>query len=244
MIVTTTPGIEGRNVSDYLGVVVAQGVLGVNVFKDVAAGMRNIFGGRSQSYENELASGVSDSLMELEKQAQQLGADAVIAVDIDYESVGQQMLMVSASGTAVTARLTFAAGAIRSGSSASEHTAAARAAPPGSGTNSKLVGTRENAAIIAHPTCRARRASTCCGRSIPKTNTSAPPTPRTDIARKIRWRVSANDVNTRTPRRKDRLATKRATHHQPVEGFRGPSPRPLRHRTPSAPTNRRAAPSG
>jgi uncharacterized protein YbjQ (UPF0145 family) len=102
MIVTTTPGIEGRNVSDYLGVVVAQGVLGVNVFKDVAAGMRNIFGGRSQSYENELASGVSDALMELEKQAQQLGAEAVIAVDIDYESVGQQMLMVSASGTAVT----------------------------------------------------------------------------------------------------------------------------------------------
>ena len=60
MIVTTTPGIEGRGISRYLGVVAAQGVLGVNVFKDVAAGMRNIFGGRSQSYENELASGVSD----------------------------------------------------------------------------------------------------------------------------------------------------------------------------------------
>jgi uncharacterized protein YbjQ (UPF0145 family) len=101
MIVTTTPGIEGRTVSDYLGVVAAQGVLGVNVFKDVAAGMRNIFGGRSQSYENELASGVSDSLVELEKQAEQLGADAVIGVDIDYESVGSQMLMISASGTAV-----------------------------------------------------------------------------------------------------------------------------------------------
>lgn len=101
MIVTTTPGIEGRSVSGYLGVVVAQGVLGVNVFKDVAAGMRNIFGGRSQSYENELASGVSDSLAELERQATQLGADAVVGVDIDYESVGAQMLMVSASGTAV-----------------------------------------------------------------------------------------------------------------------------------------------
>jgi len=101
MIVTTTPGIEGRAVSTYLGVVVAQGVLGVNMFKDVAAGMRNIFGGRSQSYENELASGVSDSLAELESQAEQLGADAVIGVDIDYESVGAQMLMVSASGTAV-----------------------------------------------------------------------------------------------------------------------------------------------
>jgi uncharacterized protein YbjQ (UPF0145 family) len=101
MIVSTTPTIEGRSVSDYLGVVVAQGVLGVNVFKDVAAGMRNIFGGRSQSYENELASGVSDSLAELQRQAEHLGADAVVGVDIDYEAVGQQMLMVSTSGTAV-----------------------------------------------------------------------------------------------------------------------------------------------
>jgi uncharacterized protein YbjQ (UPF0145 family) len=101
MIVTTTPGIEGRLVTGYLGVVVSQGVLGVNAFKDVAAGMRNVFGGRSKSYENELASGVSDALAELEKQAEQLGADAVIGVDIDYESVGSNMLMVSASGTAV-----------------------------------------------------------------------------------------------------------------------------------------------
>jgi len=85
MIVTTAPGIEGRSVSDYLGVVAAQGVLGVNVFRDVAAGMRNIFGGRSKSYENELASGVNDSLVELEQQAEQLGPDAVIGVDIDYE---------------------------------------------------------------------------------------------------------------------------------------------------------------
>ena len=94
MLVTTTPAIDGRVVSDYLGVVAAQGVLGVNIFKDVTAGMRNIFGGRSKSYENELASGVSDSLVELEKQAAELGADAVIAVDIDYESVGAQMLMI------------------------------------------------------------------------------------------------------------------------------------------------------
>jgi uncharacterized protein YbjQ (UPF0145 family) len=101
MIVSTTPTIEGRNVSGYLGVVAAQDVLGVNVFKDVAAGMRNIFGGRAASYENELASGVSDSLEELERQAAQLGADAVIGVDIDYEAVGAQMLMISASGTAV-----------------------------------------------------------------------------------------------------------------------------------------------
>ena len=101
MVITTTPGIEGKSVSEYLGVVAAQGVLGVNVFKDVTACMRNIFGGRSKSYENELASGVSDSLAELEQQAGQLGADAVVGVDIDYEAVGSQMLMISASGTAV-----------------------------------------------------------------------------------------------------------------------------------------------
>ena len=101
MIISTTPSIEGHSVTDYLGVVTAQGVLGVNIFRDVAAGMRNIFGGRSQSYENELAAGVSDSLVELEKQAGQLGADAVIGVDIDYEALGSQMLMISASGTAV-----------------------------------------------------------------------------------------------------------------------------------------------
>src|SRR5215471_21496245 len=69
MLVTTTPGIEGRPVAEYLGVVTAQGVLGVNAFKDVGAGMRNIFGGRAKSYENELASGVSDALAEMEQQA-------------------------------------------------------------------------------------------------------------------------------------------------------------------------------
>jgi uncharacterized protein YbjQ (UPF0145 family) len=101
MLITTTPGIEGRPVTEYLGVVTAQGVLGVNAFKDVGAGMRNIFGGRAKSYENELASGVSDALAEMEQQAAQLGADAVVGVDIDYETVGNNMLMVSASGTAV-----------------------------------------------------------------------------------------------------------------------------------------------
>jgi uncharacterized protein YbjQ (UPF0145 family) len=101
MLVTTTPGIEGRTIIEYLGVVTAQGVLGVNAFKDVGAGMRNIFGGRSKSYENELASGVSDALAELEEQAAHLGADAVVGVDIDYETVGSNMLMVSTSGTAV-----------------------------------------------------------------------------------------------------------------------------------------------
>ena len=101
LLVTTTNVIEGRPVTQYLGVVTAQGVLGVNAFKDIAAGVRNVFGGRSKSYENELASGVSDALAEMEKQAADLGADGVIGVDIDYETVGTNMLMISASGTAV-----------------------------------------------------------------------------------------------------------------------------------------------
>jgi uncharacterized protein YbjQ (UPF0145 family) len=101
MIVTTTNAVEGRPVTEYLGVVCAQSVLGVNAFKDVAAGMRNVFGGRSRSYENELGAGVAGTMQELEQQAAALSADAVLAVDIDYESVGNNMLMVSASGTAV-----------------------------------------------------------------------------------------------------------------------------------------------
>jgi uncharacterized protein YbjQ (UPF0145 family) len=101
MIVTTTNVIEGRTISEYIGVVSAQSVLGVNAFKDVAAGMRNVFGGRSKSYENELTAGVSATLEELEEQAKGVGADALVGVDIDYETVGNNMLMVSATGTAV-----------------------------------------------------------------------------------------------------------------------------------------------
>ena len=101
MIVVTTNAIDGRSVREYLGVVCAQSVLGVNAFKDVAAGMRNVFGGRSKSYENELGSGVAAVLEELEGQAAKLGADGLLGVDIDYETVGNNMLMVSASGTAV-----------------------------------------------------------------------------------------------------------------------------------------------
>jgi uncharacterized protein YbjQ (UPF0145 family) len=96
VLITTTPGIEGRSVTEYLGVVTAQGVLGVKACKNVGAGLRSIFGGRSKSYENELASGVSDALAEMEQQAAHLGADAVVGVDIDDETVGSNMLMVSA----------------------------------------------------------------------------------------------------------------------------------------------------
>lgn len=101
MFVTTTHSVEGYVIERYIDVIAAQGVLGVNAFKDMAAGMRNVFGGRSKSYENELAAGVSDTLEELRRQAEAVGADAVVGVDIDYETVGQNMLMVSVSGTAV-----------------------------------------------------------------------------------------------------------------------------------------------
>lgn len=101
MIVTTTNTVEGRPIAQYLDVIAAQSVLGVNAFKDVAAGMRNVFGGRSKAYENELAAGVSGTIAELTSQAAAIGADAVVGVDIDYETVGTNMLMVSASGTAV-----------------------------------------------------------------------------------------------------------------------------------------------
>ncbi len=101
MLMTTTPEVAGRAIVEYIDVITAQGVLGVNAFKDVAAGMRNIFGGRSKSYENELTAGVNSVLDELGKHAAEVGADAVVGVDIDYETVGSNMLMISASGTAV-----------------------------------------------------------------------------------------------------------------------------------------------
>lgn len=101
MIVTTTNSVEGRTVADYLGVVTAQAVLGINAFKDMSAGVRNVFGGHARSYENELGEGVAGVLHELEKQATTLSADAVLSVDVDYETVGDRMLMISASGTAV-----------------------------------------------------------------------------------------------------------------------------------------------
>jgi len=101
MLITTTPGIEGRTVAQYLGVVTAQGVLGRQRVQRHRRRHAQHLRGRAKSYENELASGVSDALAELEQQAARLGADAVVGVDIDYETVGDNMLMVSASGTAV-----------------------------------------------------------------------------------------------------------------------------------------------
>ena len=103
MIVTTTPSVEGRRIKQYLGVVTGEAILGANVFKDIFAGIRDIIGGRSASYERELRKARDISLAEIQQAAEDLGANAIVGVDLDYETVGGQgsMLMVSASGTAV-----------------------------------------------------------------------------------------------------------------------------------------------
>jgi uncharacterized protein YbjQ (UPF0145 family) len=103
MILTTTPSVEGRRISEYKGIVFGEVVNGVDFVKDFAAGLTNFFGGRSGSYEGELIGAREAALNELEKRAKAMGADAVVGIDIDYEVLGQgnNMLMVTASGTAV-----------------------------------------------------------------------------------------------------------------------------------------------
>lgn len=103
MISTTTPLIEGKPVKEYKGIVFGEVISGVNFVKDFAAGLTNIFGGRSNSYEGELIKAREEAIAEMEDRARQIGANAVVGVDIDYEVLGQggNMLMVTASGTAV-----------------------------------------------------------------------------------------------------------------------------------------------
>lgn len=103
MIVTTTNTVDGRKVESYLGVVAGEAIVGANIFKDLFAGIRDIVGGRSAAYENELRKAREIALAELADNAKQLGANAVLGVDLDYEVIGSggSMLMVSASGTAV-----------------------------------------------------------------------------------------------------------------------------------------------
>ena len=103
MIVTTTPSIEGKRITRYCGVVAGEAILGANVFKDFFAGIRDIVGGRSGTYERELQRAREIALKELEQRAAEAGANAVVGVDLDFEVLGQGngMLMVSASGTAV-----------------------------------------------------------------------------------------------------------------------------------------------
>jgi uncharacterized protein YbjQ (UPF0145 family) len=103
MIIATTNVLEGRPVQEYLGIVCGEAILGANIMKDLFAGVRDIVGGRSAAYERELAKARDIALREIEEQAQSLGANAIIGIDLDYETVGSggAMLMVSASGTAV-----------------------------------------------------------------------------------------------------------------------------------------------
>ena len=106
MIVTTTPSVEGRTITRYCGVVAGEAILGANFFKDLFAGIRDIVGGRSGTYERELQKAREIALRELQERAAELGANAVVGVDLDYETLGPDggMMLVSASGTAIKLR--------------------------------------------------------------------------------------------------------------------------------------------
>lgn len=103
MILTTTPSVEGRKITEYKGIVFGEVIAGVNFLKDFEASICDFIGGRSSSYEGELIEARQNALRELSQRAAQLGADAVVGIDIDYEVLGETngMLMVTASGTAV-----------------------------------------------------------------------------------------------------------------------------------------------
>jgi uncharacterized protein YbjQ (UPF0145 family) len=104
MIHSTTPSIQGKDISSYHGVVTGEAILGANIFKDFFASIRDIVGGRSAAYERELSKARIIAFEEMSQQAAELGANAIVGIDIDYETVGAKggMLMVSVSGTAVT----------------------------------------------------------------------------------------------------------------------------------------------
>ena len=103
MLMTTTPSVEGKRIVRYLGVVTGETIIGANVFRDFLAGVREFFGGRSASYEAVLREAKDTALEEMARQAEALGANAVVGIDLDYETVGGSgsMLMVTCSGTAV-----------------------------------------------------------------------------------------------------------------------------------------------
>lgn len=106
MIITTTPSVEGRAIAEYRGIVFGEVISGINFLKDIAAGLRNIFGGRSQGYEEELLAARSQALQEMEQRARERGCDAVVGVKMDYEVLGADngMMMVTCSGTGVKLR--------------------------------------------------------------------------------------------------------------------------------------------
>lgn len=105
MIIVTTPSLEGRRITRYCGLVSGEAILGANIFRDLFAGIRDIVGGRSAAYEQELRKAKGIALQEMQDEAEHLGGNAIVGVDLDYETItmgsGGGMLMVSASGTAV-----------------------------------------------------------------------------------------------------------------------------------------------
>ncbi len=103
MLVITTNTVEGKTIEKYLGLVTGEAIMGINVFRDMLAGVRDVFGGRSRTYEKSLQEGRDVAVREMSERAGQMGANAVIGVNIDYETVGGKgsMLMVNACGTAV-----------------------------------------------------------------------------------------------------------------------------------------------
>jgi uncharacterized protein YbjQ (UPF0145 family) len=101
MIVSTTHELQGRAIQDYLGIVVGESIIATNIMRDIMAGIRDIVGGRSGAYEEKMQEARDIALKEMTEKAEALGANAVVGVDIDYETVGNGMMMVSASGTAV-----------------------------------------------------------------------------------------------------------------------------------------------
>jgi uncharacterized protein YbjQ (UPF0145 family) len=106
MIKTTTPSIDGKEITEYLGVVVGEAILGANIFKDIFGAVRDIVGGRAGAYEDELGRARDIAFDELQDEARMLGADSIVGIDLDYEVIGRKngMLMVSVSGTAVKTR--------------------------------------------------------------------------------------------------------------------------------------------
>jgi uncharacterized protein YbjQ (UPF0145 family) len=103
MLMTTTAMVDGRPISRYLGIVTGEAIIGANIFRDIFAGVRDIVGGRSATYEKALGEAREVAMAEMQARAQELGANAVVGVDLDYEVLGQNngMLMVAVSGTAV-----------------------------------------------------------------------------------------------------------------------------------------------
>lgn len=103
MLLTTTPTIEGKPIQQYIGIVTAETIIGANIFKDIFAGIRDIVGGRSGTYERVIEEARQNALTELQQKAQTMGANAVVGIDLDFETVGGKgsMLMVVATGTAV-----------------------------------------------------------------------------------------------------------------------------------------------